>query len=61
MLGFGAIGEDTLSSEYDDNTDPPIAEDGSIKVPASRVVIFSGGTRLVTFPGGTRIVEFKDG
>jgi hypothetical protein len=60
MLGYGAIGEDTLSSEYDDNTDP-IADDGTLKVPASRVVIFAGGTRVVNFAGGTRIVEFKNG
>lgn len=38
--------------------DPPVGGVDATKVPASRVVIFSGGVRVVAFEGGTRTVRF---
>jgi hypothetical protein len=59
MLGFAALGELALG-EIPDSAPPP--EPGEMvdatKVPAGRVVVFTGGSRVVTFGGGTRVVNF---
>ena len=61
MLGFSAVGELALGeipTSAPPQEPPPVTGIDATKVPASRVVVFAGGSRVVTFGGGTRVVNF---
>jgi len=61
MLGMYANGELALGEMPAIHMQPPDPGDGVVDVidiPASRVVVFGGGSRVVTFGGGTRVVTF---
>lgn len=61
MLGFSPIGAAPLGGLYSAPSNPPPDPDDEIDaadIPASRVVVFGGGSRVVTFGGGSRVVTF---
>lgn len=63
MLGFSAVSELTLGGMRA-TTAPEPEPGGSIDIttiPASRRVVFAGGTRVVVFDGVSRTVVFAGG